>query len=224
MIRIIPSLLLSNKKLVKGKNFSNYINAGNPVTTIISLDSQQADEIFLIDLDAHKLGKKPDIKTLKKISEIFSTPLTFGGGIKNFSIAKEILINGADKIYINSALYENKNLISKIASIFGSQSIVGGINLVKSENKYLISEKKYQKIDPIKHMKDLENMGIGEIKVTYVNLEGSGKGMEIEFSKNILSKIKVPLIFEGGIGNLRHLSKCCENNLNSWLRSNDHFF
>ena len=72
-------------------------------------------------------------------------------------------------------------------------------------------------------MKDLENMGIGEIKVTYVNLEGSGKGMEIEFSKNILSKIKVPLIFEGGIGNLRHLSKCQKQFEFNRLRSNDHF-
>ena len=117
MFRIIPSLLLSNKKLVKGKNFSNYINAGNPVTTISALEHQNADEILLIDLDAYKLKTEPDINTLKKIAEISSTPITFGGGVDNFKLSKRILTNGADKVYINTALFHNKGLIDGLVSL-----------------------------------------------------------------------------------------------------------
>jgi cyclase len=215
LIRIIPSLLLSNKKLVKGKKFSNYKNAGSPITTVISLESQKADEIFLVDLDAHKLNCDPDIETLKKIAEISSTPLTFGGGVDNFEKSYKILTNGADKIYINRALINNKNLINKIAYTFGSQSIVGGINLIKKKNTYIIAEDETQNIDPIAYATELQNRGVGELKITYVDLEGSRSGIDIEFSKKIITKVNIPIIFEGGIGKLEHLSDCCKNNINS---------
>lgn len=215
MIRIIPSLLLSNKKLVKGKKFSNYKNAGNPVTTVLSLESQKADEIILIDLDAYKQNRVPDIVTLKKISKILSTPLTFGGGIDCFETSKKVLTNGADKIFINRALFNNKNLIDKIAYTFGSQSIVGGINLKKINNKYSIFEDKTQRIDPVMYARELQERGIGELKITYVDLEGSRIGMDINFSKKILDNLNIPLIFEGGIGKLEHLADCCKNKIES---------
>ena len=103
-------------------------------------------EIFLIDLDAHKLNKEPDIDTLKKIAEISSTPLTFGGGINSFEISNKILTNGADKIFINKALFNNKNLIDKIAYTFGNQSIVGGINLIKKKIVILLQKMKLKKL------------------------------------------------------------------------------
>jgi len=215
LIRIIPSLLLSKKKLVKGKNFSNYKNAGNPITTILSFDSQKADEIILVDLDAHKTLSNPDIETLKGISEILSTPLTFGGGVNNFETSKKILTNGADKILINSALMKKKKIIDDIALSFGSQSIVGGINLIEENNNFFIYEDSSKKINPIIYAKELEERGVGEIKITYVHLEGTRQGIEIEFSKKIIDKINVPLIFEGGIGKLEHISECCKNNITS---------
>ena len=94
MIRIIPSLLLYKKKLVKGKKFKNFKNAGSPVSTISALENQKADEISLIDLESYKLVKMPDLKTLNKIAEISSTPLTFGGGINTLNKARnELMIN-----------------------------------------------------------------------------------------------------------------------------------
>ena len=215
MIRIIPSLLLSEKKLVKGQNFSNYKNAGNPITTILALDSQKADEIFLIDLDAYKSRKNPDIETLKKISEILSTPLTFGGGVESVEVSKKILMNGADKVFINTAFISNKKLIEEIAYIFGSQAIVAGLNLITYKNSFIISEDNSKKIDPIVYIKELEDRGVGEIKITYVDIEGTRKGMEIEYSKKILAKARVPIIFEGGIGKLDDLKECCLNRINN---------
>ena len=215
MFRIIPSLLLSNKKLVKGKKFSNYINAGSPVTTISALENQNADEILLIDLDAYKLKTEPDINTLKKIAEISSTPITFGGGVDNFKLSKRILTNGADKVYINTALFNNKDLIDEIALCFGNQSIVGGINLIKKNNNYILAEDKSQKINPIHYAKELENRGIGELKVTYVNLEGTKLGLELDYSKKILNEMNIPVIFEGGIGKLEHLLECYKINISS---------
>ena len=98
-LRIIPSLLLSKGKLVKGKNFINHKNVGSPVTTVNAFDSQKADEIFIIDLDSYKNGISQDYKSLKEISKISSTPITFGGGIKNIEDIKMAFTNEADKIF-----------------------------------------------------------------------------------------------------------------------------
>ena len=215
MIRIIPSLLLSKKKLVKGICFNKFKNAGSPVTTISALDNQKADEIFLIDLDAYKFKSFPDIETLKKIAEVSSTPITFGGGIDSEIKARKVLTSGADKIFLNSVLYKNKKLIDKISYSFGSQAIVGGLNIVKNANKYTLMEDESKKIDPINYAKELERSGVGELKITYVDREGTKKGMDIDYSKELLEKIKIPIIFEGGIGSLDDLIDCFKNGLSS---------
>ena len=215
MIRIIPSLLLYKKKLVKGKKFKNFKNAGSPVSTISALENQKADEISLIDLESYKLVKMPDLKTLNKIAEISSTPLTFGGGINTLNKARNVLSAGADKIFLNSVLYKNKKIIEKIAYIYGSQSIVGGLNIINNFDKYYLMEDKLKKIDPIEHIKELELSGVGEIKVIFVNSEGAKKGLDIHYAKKILNNTKVPVIFEGGIGNLEHLIECIKAGIKS---------
>ncbi len=204
-LRIIPSLLLSKGTLVKGERFSNYKNVGSPVTTINAFDSQKADEIFIIDLDAYRKGTSNDYRSLKKISEISSTPITFGGGIKNIENIKEAFKNGADKIFLNSILFSQPKIVSLAGKIFGNQSVVGGINIYCSNKKYFILEDKSKKIDPLDHVNYLEKIGVAEIKITYVHLEGTKKGIDIDYSKRIKKNTSLPCIFEGGIGNLRHL-------------------
>ena len=114
-IRIIPSLLLKNKRLVKGVNFKNHLDAGDPLKTCVAHQSQFADEIILIDLDAYEKNISPNYNTIKKIAEQCFTPLTVGGNIDSFEKAIKVIGNGADKILLNSAS-EDKDLIKKVSS------------------------------------------------------------------------------------------------------------
>lgn len=215
-IRIIPSLLISEKKLVKGINFKNYKNAGSPVTTIAALDSQKADEIFIVDIDCYNKKKsEPDFELLKNIAKINSTPITFGGGIKNLIMAKKAFYSGADKIFLNSIIFHNEKIIEKIALQYGNQAIVGGMNIVKKNGKYYLMEDSSKNINPLDHAKKLQELGAGEIKVIFVNLEGTKKGIDINYSKKISDSVKIPCIFEGGIGSLDQLDLFFKSGLTS---------
>lgn len=215
-LRIIPSLLLSNKKLVKGKKFTNHINAGYPSTTCLALEGQKCDEIFLIDLDSYKNDKDPDFDTLNEISKNISTPITFGGGIKNIEQVKKAFKSGADKIYLSQVLFQNKEIISKIKNIYGSQSIVAGINIITSNREYYLLEDKEKNINILDYIKSLIKSGIGEIKITYVNNEGGEKGMNLDFSKIIISNTDLPIIFEGGLGNVEQIIDMIKIGANSF--------
>jgi len=205
-LRIIPSLLISNGKLVKGINFKNFKNAGSPVTTVAALDSQKADEIFIIDIDCYNKKKlEPDFELLEKIAEINSTPITFGGGIKNFIMAKKAFSSGADKIFLNSIIFDDEKIIDKIALQYGNQAVVAGMNIINKNGKYFLMEDNYNTINPIDYAKKLQKLGAGELKIIFVNLEGTKKGIDIDYSKKISDSVKIPCIFEGGIGDLDQL-------------------
>tara|TARA_B110000971_G_scaffold220321_1_gene263601 strand:+ start:5070 stop:5801 length:732 start_codon:yes stop_codon:yes gene_type:complete len=202
-LRIIPSLLLKNKKLIKGVKFKNHIIAGNPKTTIQTFDSQKSDEIFLIDFDAYK-NSRPDFEELKKITATINTPLTFGGGLNSIENIKLAFLNGADKVYISSAIQNNDKIIQDVSLIYGNQSIVGGINLMTDSNNFFMLN---YDIDPISFAKKLVDLGVGEIKITFVNLEGSRRGFNLSICEKFLKNIKIPIIFEGGIGSLEDIEK-----------------
>ena len=202
-IRIIPSLLLSNKRLVKGINFKNHKDVGDPVGTCKSLNSQNSDEIMLCDLQSYN-NKENDIdyETLNNISKSVMTPITVGGGIDTVGKAIRAFQNGADKVYLNSLLFSEKGIAKEISDIYGAQSIMGGINIVKINNKYRIYEN--NDIDALKQFSLLQELQLGEIKINFVDLEGTRKGLDLVICKKFLDLSKKPIIFEGGIGNLNH--------------------
>lgn len=205
-VRIIPSLLISDKNLVKGINFKNLKNAGSPITTVAALDSQKADEIIIVDIDCYNKKKsEPDYDILKKIAEINSTPITFGGGIKNLDMAKKSFSSGADKVFLNSILFRDEKIIESIALQYGNQAVVAGMNIINKDGKYFLMEDTSKTINPINYAKKLEKLGAGELKIIFVNLEGTKKGIDVNYSKKINNSVKIPCIFEGGIGNLDHL-------------------
>ena len=208
--RIIPSLLIKDNKLVKGVRFKNHKNVGNPSTTAKSLGAQQSDELVAINLDSYNDNSKQNYKIIKEISNSTMTPLTFGGGIRSVEQAKNIFLNGADKIYLNSILFENMNILTDITRIYGSQSVMAGINIINDLN---ILEK--NNISALEWIKKLEDSGAGEIKINFVDLEGTTAGFNKKICEKLLKSVSVPLIFEGGIGSLNHIIDAFSVGVNS---------
>jgi len=212
--RIIASLLIDHKKLVKGKYFKNHKVVGYPKTFCKSLGSQNIDELLVCDLNSYRDCKNdPDFDTLEEISTSTMTPLTFGGGLNSLEKIKKCFKSGADKIYLSSILYKNPKIVEKAALIFGSQSIVGGVNVVSVDNELKILEKK--KLNFYKWLRELENMGVGEIKVNFVDREGSSKGFDLTECERIIKKTNLPIIFEGGLGSLKHIDEAFSAGVNS---------
>ncbi len=204
-LRIIPSLLLSNKKLVKGVCFKDHKNAGSPKTTTMAFENQGADEVSIIDIDCYSHDVEPDYETLNEISKFSKTPITFGGGIKNLDIAKKIIRAGAEKIYLNRAALNNSELINTLVKTFGGQAIVVGINIIKHGNSYKIYEDANNQYNLEKYILNIQKLGIGEIKIMFVDREGKKIGIDLDYSKILNKIIYVSSIFEGGIGTLNHI-------------------
>ncbi len=214
-IRIIPSLLLKNKRLVKGKVFENFIDAGDPVKTCVAHDSQFCDEISIIDIDAYKRKIEPNVEILKLITNEINSPILYGGNIKNINTVEMLIKNGADKVLINSNLFK-ENIAAKVINSFGKQSLVGGIDLFYDQNKYrILSEGNLLNIDYLDYIKNVINLNVGEIKVTFVNLEGTRKGLDIKTAKKIMNISNIPIIFEGGTKNLRDILNAIEEGINA---------
>ena len=214
-LRIIPSLLLSKKKLVKGVQFKNHKIAGGPNSTILAYDSQGADEISLIDIDTYHSHKEPDYETLNKISESCSTPITFGGGITNLDIALKVIRSGAEKVYLNRAVLKNQDILKELSKKIGSQAIVVGINLIKKEKKFKIYEAEGSNYDLFDYLNKVQKLGAGEIKITFAEREGKKLGLDLEICKRILKFLSVPCVFEGGIGSLEDIKNAFMNNVNA---------
>lgn len=204
-LRIIPSLLLQGGKLVKGSNFKNFKNAGSPQTTVQAFNSQESDEIILIDLDGYN-GKKNNFNELNAVSKNCNTPLTFGGGLTDLEKIKLSFKNGADKIYLSSHIINDQKLIKDAANIFGNQSIIGGININSNEKSCKVY--KNSNIDPYDLCRKIQDAGVGELKITFTNLEGTRKGMNLYLCEKFLKILDIPIIFEGGIGSLGDIEQC----------------
>lgn len=206
-IRIIPSLLIKNNRLVKGIQFKNHKDAGDPVTTCVALESQLADEICIIDLDAYEKKISPDISLLKKIITKVSTPITFGGNISNINDVKKIITNGADKVLINYDAHSDQ-LITDIADLFGRQSITIAIDLINKNNKWHIYKHGQILTENIfNYIKNISEKRMGEIKITFVSNEGMKNGFEKKIIKEIKKDINIPIIFEGGLGSLDQIDE-----------------
>ncbi len=208
--RIIASLLLDQNKLVKGKKFKDHKIVGFPKTYCKSLGSQKIDEILVCDLNSYKNpNNEPDYPTLSEISSSTMTPLTFGGGLNNLQRIKKSFYNGADKVYLSSILYKDISIIKKSAKIFGSQSIVGGVNVVEKNHELFVLED--VNLNFYSWLKKIENEGVGEIKINFVEKEGTAEGLNLDHCKKILEKTNLPVIFEGGVGTLNQIKLSFES-------------
>ena len=214
LIRIIPTLLAHKNFLVKGKNFTNHKYIGDVYNTVKIFSEKKAHEIFLIDIFASKENRVIDLDLIKKIKKEIFVPLCVGGGIHDADLVGSFIGEGVEKICINSELENNFNIIEKIASRFGSQSVVASIDVKKVNDNYKVCFQNGQKISNInlnEYIVNIQNSGIGEIVLTSIDFEGTKKGFDIDLYKAVEDIIKVPLIANGGANNLDSFSELFDN-------------
>ena len=206
--RIIPTLLLRGGRMVKGVNFDNYKDTGDPVYASKVYNAQYVDELIFLDIDATNEGRKTNKEIISKVSKECFMPLTLGGGINELNDIRELLLVGADKVMINSAAYNNNNLIRDGANKFGSQCIVVGIDVKKEKEDYILysnSGRKKMKIDLKSHLNNMENLGAGEIFINDISNDGVMQGYDFQLINYVLENTTLPVIACGGAGNLKHL-------------------
>ena len=206
--RIIPCLDVNNNRVVKGINFVNLKDAGDPVEVAKAYDKAGADELVFLDITASSDARKTVIDMVSRVAENVFIPFTVGGGIRTVDDFKEILRAGADKISVNSAAINNPNLVAEAADKFGSQCVVvaidakrradGGWNIYKNGGRVDMG------IDAVEWAKKVCDLGAGEILLTSMDCDGTKAGYDIELTRAIASEVSIPVIASGGAGTMEH--------------------
>ena len=208
-IRVIPCLDVNNGRVVKGVNFVNLTDAGDPVEQAKIYNDEGADELCFLDITASSDNRDTLLGIVQKTAENCFIPLTVGGGVRTVIDIQKLLFAGADKISINTAAVLNKNLIKEAANQFGSSTIVIAIDAKRESddvwNVYTHGGRKKTNLNVIDYCKEAESLGAGEILLTSMDKDGTKTGFDNELLKKITSKINIPVIASGGVGNLDHL-------------------
>lgn len=204
--RIIPTLLLKDGRMVKGKNFSQFRDVGNPVTAARVYNAQKADELVFLDICPTIESRQIVYKIIEEAASECFMPLTVGGGIQSCEDIKDFLDIGADKVAINSAAVRNPELIREGAEMFGDQCIVVSVDYKTlpdgSRKVYIDSGHTEVDLDPEEHIRNCVSLGAGEIFLTSIDHEGLMQGYDWEFIKSVSTMINIPLIANGGAGKL----------------------
>ncbi len=206
--RIIPCLDVKNGRVVKGINFVDLKDAGDPVEQAKIYSDGGADEICFLDITASNENRDTIYEVVKKTSKKCFVPLTVGGGIRSIEDINKLLNCGADKVSINTAAVQNSKLVIDSSKKFGSQCIVVAIDAKKNGKNWEIfthGGRNSTGIDAIVYAKKMEECGAGELLVTSMDRDGTQVGYDIELMAKISSKVNIPVIASGGVGNLNHL-------------------
>ena len=204
--RIIPCLDIDNNRTVKGVNFLNLIDAGDPVELAKIYSDEGADELVFLDITATKDKRKTLSKLAKKISENINIPFTVGGGIKSLEDASSLLRNGADKISINTQAVKTPNLVNEISLKFGNQCVVVAIDakfINDSWFVYLVGGREKTKIKLIDWALEVQDRGAGEILFTSMNNDGTKSGFALDILQKLSDRLTIPVIASGGAGTIQ---------------------
>ena len=207
--RIIPCLDVREGRVVKGINFVDITDAGDPVEMAKFYDKEGADELVFLDITASHEKRDTMIEVVRQTAKQVFIPFTVGGGIKTIDDMRNILRAGADKVSINSPAIKNKDLITQGAKIFGSQCIVVAIDAKKNENgiyeAYINGGRINTGLEVISWAKEAEAYGAGEILLTSMDRDGTKDGYDLELTRLVSEAVSIPVIASGGVGNLEHL-------------------
>lgn len=207
--RIIPCLDVNNGRVVKGINFVNLKDAGDPVSVGAAYDKAGADELVFLDITASSDSRNIVVDMVRRVAENVFIPFTVGGGIRTVDDFKAILREGADKVSVNSAAIDNPNLVSDAADKFGSQCVVVAIDARRREDKsgwtiYKHGGRIDTGIDAIEWAMKMDKLGAGEILLTSMDCDGTKAGYDIELTRLVSENVSIPVIASGGAGTKEH--------------------
>ena len=210
--RIIPCLDVHNGRVVKGVNFVNLQDAGDPVEIAAAYDAAGADELVFLDITASSDGREIVVDMVRKVASKVFIPFTVGGGIRTVDDFKMLLREGADKISVNSSAIDRPELISEAADKFGSQCVVVAIDAKRRAdgsgfNIYKHGGRLDMGIDAVEWAMRAEKLGAGEILLTSMDGDGTKAGYDLELTRQIAENVKIPVIASGGAGKLEHFKE-----------------
>jgi cyclase len=207
-VRVIPCLDVSNGRVVKGVNFVDLRDAGDPVEQAQAYDAAGADELCFLDIGASHEGRGTIIDVVRRTAEVCFMPLTVGGGVRSAEDARALLLAGADKVAVNSAAVARPEVVADIAARFGSQCVVASVDARRKGDGWEIfthGGRKPTGIDALEHAVRLAELGAGELLVTSMDRDGTRDGYDLELIRAIADAVNIPVVASGGVGNLDHL-------------------
>lgn len=206
--RVIPCLDVANGRVVKGVNFVDLIDAGDPVEQARAYDAAGADELCFLDITASHEARGTIVDVVRRTAEVCFMPLTVGGGVRTPEDARALLLAGADKVAVNSAAVARPELVADLADRFGSQCVVASVDARRVENHWEVfthGGRRATGIDALEHAVRLAELGAGEILVTSMDRDGTRDGYDLALTRAVADAVSVPVVASGGVGNLDHL-------------------
>ena len=206
--RIIPCLDVDKGRVVKGTNFVDIVDAGDPVEIAQKYDTEGADEITFLDITATHEGRNNILSVVERVADEVFIPLTVGGGVKKFDDVRDLLSVGADKVTINTAAVSSPNIINNVTDKIGRQCIVVAVDVKKIDDDYIVfthGGRKETNIKAYDWCLDCQKRGAGEILLTSMDKDGTKDGFDVDLLSKISSNVNNPVIASGGAGNLDHL-------------------
>ncbi|WP_294264295.1 imidazole glycerol phosphate synthase subunit HisF [uncultured Sphingomonas sp.] len=206
--RVIPCLDVANGRVVKGVNFVDLIDAGDPVEQARAYDAAGADELCFLDITASHEARGTILDVVRRTAEVCFMPLTVGGGVRTAEDARALLLAGADKVAVNSAAVTRPEVVSDIAERFGSQCVVASVDARRVEDCWEVfthGGRRATGIDAVEHALRLIELGAGEILVTSMDRDGTKSGYDLDLIRTIAGQVAVPVVASGGVGGLDDL-------------------
>lgn len=208
-IRVIPCLDVANGRVVKGVNFVDLQDAGDPVEQAQAYDAAGADELCFLDITASHENRDTIIDVVRRTAEVCFMPVTVGGGVRTADDARALLMAGADKVAVNSAAVTRPEVISDIATRFGSQCMVASIDARRvADGRWEIfthGGRTPTGIDALEHAVRMADLGAGELLVTSMDRDGTRDGYDLDLTRTLADAVSIPVVASGGVGNLDHL-------------------
>ncbi|MDH7971437.1 imidazole glycerol phosphate synthase subunit HisF [Sphingomonas sp. AR_OL41] len=206
--RVIPCLDVANGRVVKGVNFVDLKDAGDPVEQARAYDAAGADELCFLDITASHEARGTLLDVVRRTAEVCFMPLTVGGGVRSVEDARALLLAGADKVAINSAAVARPELVAELADRFGSQCVVASIDARRSDDGWEVfthGGRRATGIDAVEHARRLAELGAGELLVTSMDRDGTRDGYDLVLTRTIADMVAVPVVASGGVGGLADL-------------------